>query len=1150
MKKFGFYAAALAFCVLLVGVVAVSSPIEADAMDTLGHSNAHIRTGSVPIDLIEGETVEYQFWSVDSSTGAITGSNTVPASGGYIEAEVDGGKITLTLNNVQVNPGVPFAPDMGNADVELRLVGENILNSAENWPAIYVTSDSAQAGESNLTITGDGSLTCLGEGSVNDSTANGYVGAAVYAQHDLTVTGGAKLYAYADEPDADAEGSGNGGTARAGDTTSKHGLFAGGSLTVESGSVVEGVGGKLNNFASESVDCSDGVHVNGGITVESGGSLSGTGSKVNGTDGNMFIRGIYAGGSITVEEDAAATGLGGNITRNGSSFAQLNSYGVYAEGAIDVDGTLNGTGGDVTSTGGGSSSSCGVATSEINDDYNFSFSGSVTAEGGEIIAGSGNSYGLRLSSGLDIEAGAVVSATGGNVANGSSYGASVYKDVSVAGQFTASAGDAESLNGSYSCGLYVMFSNSSVTVDSTGRLIASGGKANCDGGMGSTSAGLWAATNSATIAGYAELTGGNASVTDGEDGSNPATAGSYGLFASDVAVTGELVAKSGEAVCTAKVTNESAAYSAGIWTGDMSIAERAEVEATSGKAQSDDSETISAGVYLDPEYSDGIIEGVIRPDNPGGSGSSGNGGEEKTAICSLTVDGSLSATGGEASGEEASSAGIYFNYTDTDKTAAGFTVGETGVVTANGGSIGDSSAGVYYDGPATINGELTADGGDASLSAGLSIETISVKGVLTAASVNGDTGSSASGVHGASMSVEKGAHVIADVTGAGAEKKTALLLYAEDTSSLTLPSDYRWRTSSDGEFTLYSVTPYEYELDDDWSNNDSYVEIAPVEVPATGVTLSESSLVLDVGETAQLTAAVVPEGTTDKLVWSSADESVATVDANGLVTAVAPGRTVITAAAGSVSAVCSVTVRGGSVDVGPTYEIELDEGIVGGEIKTSLTNASAGSTIRVTATPDAGYELAYITVDGERIPGTSFTMPAHDVTVSAVFTRGEGFADVAPGSWYYDAVEFVRARGLMDGVSETEFNPDGTMTRAMVWAILGRLDGEEISGSGWLEAARAWALESGVSDGTEPNAAVTREQLVTMLYRFAGESATAADLNGYADGGEVSDWARDAFAWAIEHIIITGVDDDTLAPQSTATRAQCAAILMRFTQAA
>ncbi len=1002
-----------------------------------------------------------------------------------------------------------------------------MLRGSRECPALWTTAGGGIT--ANLTITGSGSLTCYG---------NGYSGgAALSAGYNLTVTGGAELYAYAEDPAAGA-GSGNGGTARAGDMTSKHGLFAGGSLTVESGSVVEGVGGKLNN-ATDSVDCSDGVHVTGGITVKSGGSLRGTGSEVNGTDGNMFIRGIYAGGSITVEEDAAATGLGGNITSAEGGY--LQSYGVYAEGAIDVDGTLNGTGGDVTSTGGGSSSSCGVATSEINDDYNFSFSGSVTAEGGEIKAGRGDSYGLRLNSGLDIEAGAVVSATGGNAANGSSYGASVDKDVSVAGQFTASAGDAESLNGSYSCGLYVMFPNSSVTVDSTGRLIASGGKANCDGGMGSTSAGLWTLNNSVTVDGYAELTGGNATVTDGEDGSNPATADSYGLIAYDVAVTGELVAKSGEAVCAAKDGEDSAAYSAGIWTDDMSIAERAEVEATSGKAQSDGSETISAGVYLDPEYSDGIIEGVILPD---GSGSSGNGGEEEpTVCCSLTIDGSLSATGGEASGEEASSAGIYFNYTDTDKTAAGFTVGETGVVTANGGSVGDSSAGVYYDGPATINGELTAEGGEASLSAGLSIETISVKGVLTAAYVNGDTGSSASGVHGANMLVEKGAHVIADVTGSESDSKAALTVM----DKLTLPSDYRWRTDRNDPFSLSSADEYDYEP---VSNNDSYVEIAPVEVPATGVTLSESSLVLDVGETAQLTAAVVPEGTTDKLVWSSADESVATVDANGLVTAVGPGRTVITAAAGSVSAECSVTVRGGSVDVGPTYEIELDEGIVGGEIKTSLTNASAGSTIRVTATPDAGYELAYITVDGERIPGTSFTMPAHDVTVSAVFTRGEGFADVAPGSWYYDAVEFVRARGLMDGVSETEFNPDGTMTRAMVWAILGRLDGEEISGSGWLEAARAWALESGVSDGTEPNATVTREQLVTMLYRFAGESATAADLNGYADGGEVSDWARDAFAWAIEHMIITGVDDDTLAPKSTATRAQCAAILMRFTQAA
>ncbi len=1140
MKKFGFYAAALAFCVLLVGVVAVSSPIEADAWAT-GQPVVDITRGSPYINSTDGQAfftsegkVKGQYWSLDENGTATQLPETQEPGDSYIEVELSDGKLEITLSNIVSSAEHPFQLMTGNTDVEIELIGNNVLRGSGECPALWTTAGGGIT--ANLTITGSGRLTCYGNGNS--------VGAAVYAEYNLTVTGGAELYAYADE--ADGAGSGNGGTARAGDTTSKHGLFAGGSLTVESGSVVEGVGGKLTDFASDSVDCSDGVHVNGSITVESGGSLRGTGSEVNGTDGNMFIRGIYAGRSITVEEGAAATGLGGNITRDDDSFAYLQSYGVYAEGAIDVDGTLNGTGGDVTSTGGGSSSCCGVGTGEdTSDGVPCNFSGIVTAKGGEIIEGSGDSYGLKIQShDLDIEAGAVVSATGGDAADGSSYGASAGENVSVAGQFTASAGDAESSKSLYSYGLHVFYADASVTVTSTGRLIASGGSADCTGSAGSTSAGL-CASNSVTIDGYAELTGGNATVTDGA-----ATADSYGLIAYDVAVTGELVAKSGEAVCTAKVNNESAAYSAGIWTGDMNIAEGAKVEAASGKAQSDDSEPISAGVYLDPTYSDGITEGIIRPDNPGGSGSSGNGGEEK--VCSLTVDGSLSATGGEAVGEHAVSAGVRFPEPEYYK-AAGFTVGETGVVTATGGStVGDNSYSlgvVYLIGPTTVNGELKAESGEANFSAGLYTYTISVKGVLTAAVGNGETISMASGVYSTSMSVEEGAHVIADVTGAGAEEKTALLLYSEDASSLTLPSDYRWRTSSDGEFTLYSVTPYEYEFDgDDWSKNDSYVEIAPVEVPATDVTLSESSLVLDVGETAQLTAAVVPEGTTDKLVWSSADESVATVDANGLVTAVGPGRTVITAAAGNVKAECSVTVRGGSVDVGPTYEIELDEGIVGGEIKTSLTNASAGSTIRVTATPDAGYELAYITVDGERIPGTSFTMPAHDVTVSAVFTRGEGFADVAPGSWYYDAVEFVRARGLMDGVSETEFAPDATMTRAMVWAILGRLDGEEISGSGWLEAARAWALESGVSDGTEPNAAVTREQLVTMLYRFAGESATAADLNGYADGGEVSDWARDAFAWAIEHIIITGVDDDTLAPRSTATRAQCAAILMRFTQ--
>ena len=234
------------------------------------------------------------------------------------------------------------------------------------------------------------------------------------------------------------------------------------------------------------------------------------------------------------------------------------------------------------------------------------------------------------------------------------------------------------------------------------------------------------------------------------------------------------------------------------------------------------------------------------------------------------------------------------------------------------------------------------------------------------------------------------------------------------------------------------------------------------------------------------------------------------------------------------------------VSIPDTHEIELIAG-EGGEAKTNFSNAGAGTKITVAATPDAGYELAYITVDGERISGVSFTMPAHDVTVRVYFSGGAlPFADVTEGAWYADAVSYVCANGLMDGVSASEFAPEANMTRAMVWTILARIDGETITGTSWAEDARAWAMESGVSDGTDPNGLVTREQLAAILWRYAGEPATAANLAAYTDAASVGAYAADATAWCVEQGIITGTTATTLAPQGAATRAQCAAMLMRF----
>lgn len=268
---------------------------------------------------------------------------------------------------------------------------------------------------------------------------------------------------------------------------------------------------------------------------------------------------------------------------------------------------------------------------------------------------------------------------------------------------------------------------------------------------------------------------------------------------------------------------------------------------------------------------------------------------------------------------------------------------------------------------------------------------------------------------------------------------------------------------------------------------------------------------------------------------------------------------------GELSAMTENPVQRRSVNIPDTYDIDL---IVseGGEAKTNLSNASAGTTITVTATPDEGYELAYITVDGERIDGTTFTMPAHDVTVRVYFTNGAytlPFTDVNSGDWFYDAVSYVYANGLMDGVSATTFVPDANMTRAMLVTILWRMEGEpvvnylmpftDVDGGAWYAEAVRWAASEGIVTGVSdtsfaPNAEITREQLAAILHRYAGEPATAANLAGYADGASVSAYAVDAMSWCVEHDIITGTTATTLEPQGTATRAQAAAMLMRFAE--
>ena len=151
--------------------------------------------------------------------------------------------------------------------------------------------------------------------------------------------------------------------------------------------------------------------------------------------------------------------------------------------------------------------------------------------------------------------------------------------------------------------------------------------------------------------------------------------------------------------------------------------------------------------------------------------------------------------------------------------------------------------------------------------------------------------------------------------------------------------------------------------------------------------------------------------------------------------------------------------------------------------------------------------------------------------------------------WASEAVDYVVSEGLFNGTSDTTFSPDASMTRAMFFTVLARLDGVDTTGGAtWYEKAMAWAVAEGITDGTNPEATITREQLAVMLYRYAGSPAAEGSLTGFADAASVSAWAQDAMEWAVAEGILTGKNGSALDPQGTASRAEVATMLMRFVQ--
>lgn len=161
--------------------------------------------------------------------------------------------------------------------------------------------------------------------------------------------------------------------------------------------------------------------------------------------------------------------------------------------------------------------------------------------------------------------------------------------------------------------------------------------------------------------------------------------------------------------------------------------------------------------------------------------------------------------------------------------------------------------------------------------------------------------------------------------------------------------------------------------------------------------------------------------------------------------------------------------------------------------------------------------------------------------------NGKDFQDVHD-HWAKSAIDFVAARELFSGKTADAFAPDASMSRAMLATVLARLDGVDAAGGDAYRQGLSWAVAQGISDGRDPDGQVTREQFVTMLYRYAGSPAATDRELHFSDAEEVSPYAREAICWAAEKGILSGYEDGSAAPQGKTTRAQAAAMLVRYVE--